>query len=118
MKYLTGIFATVGVSGADEDVGDGLQISPVAVVIAPDGQLHFSQQRAFSATWLEKKTDHQLAVINDRHCPLSSYCTVVGGSPADDGWHLANETFRALEIGRQADGLDVVAKLDGPLQFE
>ena len=44
--------------------------------------------------------------------------TVVSCSPSDDGRHLADKFLAPLRIGRQADGLDVVAKADGPLQPE
>lgn len=48
--YLTGIFTAISVTGADEDIGNRLEIRPVAVVVSPHGQLHFPQNGAFSTT--------------------------------------------------------------------
>lgn len=46
--YLAGIFATVSISGTDENIGNRLQVRPVAVVVAPHGQLNFPQYGALS----------------------------------------------------------------------
>lgn len=44
--------------------------------------------------------------------------TVVSRSPSDDRGYLTHETFRPLHVGRQTNGLDVIAEADGSLQFE
>ena len=53
-RYLTRIFATIGVSGAEEDFGDGLEIGAIAIFVPPNGQLNLPQNGAFSSTCVFK----------------------------------------------------------------